>query len=588
MCVDQRSNSVITSGKDKKLARYSIESGKLVNDSINLVKESEDVIKLYLHPSGEYSLAISTDKCVRLYSCHAPGAASTPSADKENSISLAASKPQPARSNPSKCLLVAKGASFITSACFSPCFSRIIASSADGLIIVWKIHPTIQQKLQQAQAVSGKLQKAFSTEEKTVSTPMEAAQQELASVIHSIDAAASDLDEVGITSTERKTWSSVEDVETSLVSTCGLAAPKSLDAHGFGNIFSRNDEASAALRRLTIEPSTGSDPAAVTTDTKVLAGVLLDSEFGDENFFDFENFSEISAPSRLSLSRAFRQKSPAHSSSAIQKTNNDIFLPPLLRSTGPADALQTESRPIQLKATEGELSSPCKNHPQTPSSAPVTPQQSEQPEEFLTPMEIEDPPHAQSIDYSVFDAESSSKQENKSDEILDTLDNLLDDHAKNIKATKLLISNSTIPPSPAPIVLTRRHTISNDKSLLSSTPDQQPTDEDDPASYQLLQRHQLAMNLLRDAFENAITLYDDLNIDYEQARKQSTSQETPSEFYVYEKVLDDYDNLFSSITEKLSGVPIPCHTPPGSPKLGKFSDMLVQLASMLNNKRIVP
>ena len=595
MCLDTNTHSVLATAKDKKLTRFDLSTGKQIGDSVCASRDSDDIIKLSIHNNGEFALASSTDKCLRMYSC-------STERDKENSNRRA--------STASKCLLVATGSSFITSACFSPCSSRIFGTSAEGMIFVWRVSPMIVQKLtrnlQSPALLSPRLTLGLRKLSKTPSKSkprQEAKEEEKPTVAPS-------------------TWTNTEEIESSLVTEYGLASKAKPDTFGFLSVFSNEDDAKVqALRRLTIEPSAQEE--ATVADSAALASALL-GETEEENFFDFGNFSEIAEPSassRLSISRAFRQNSsplpkkpfmtPNHS--PIQFTT-PLNAEPLAIASPKLDSTPRQKEPVEsLKTLEETTQTPASIEDQSfPVESPeINDEQPEAIEEANSPAPpaCEEPsikslmpnapeasdtpttpafaPLTEEKPIQITEAEPTENENEPS--ALQELSSLLGAHNQQIAETKQLLETSSIEDDEKCIRTeqqTEQQEEQTEQQEEQTEVDQQTSlgdDVEESDSYDLQIRHQVAMNLLQNAFENAMQLYEDANFEYECIRKE----EPPSPYLpVYEQILDNYENVFHTLGHKLSETPAP--QPSQSPQLEQFSSMLVHLASLIKDKQIVP
>ena len=573
IAIDNSRQSIITSAKDKKLTRYDLKSGKQQGNPINAVKDSDDMIKLSMHSSGDFVLASSTDKCLRLYGCSIDS--SYDSNDKENT-NIQKSKRRTSTSTSSKCLLVAHGPSFITSACFSSCSSRIFGASADGMIFVWRLSPTLVQKLTRSLGTPSRLTPRVSIKPSPITNPRP---------IKVIEKEIVDKPKEII-----QTWTNTEEIESSLVSELGLASAPKPDNFGFGSFFSNEDDAKVqALRRLTIEPSDEAKP--IVKDSNALANALL-SDPTEEDFFDFGDFSEISesSDSRLSLSRVFRESnssprpqkkskfllpSPDHSPIQISTPLNSNLPCPQSNITTPKSILK--SCPIILSPDSKEMipKNSCNIHekinsPKIEKDVSNSTEEEDIKEENEIDNIISDECEKDEsiIDTSIQETESTSNT-------LKEISALLGNHNQSIAETKELLSSSEEDDIDETSNENIESTDNNDIQV-----DEEEYDEESH-SYDLQLRHQIAMNLLQNAFENAIQLYEDASFEYDSISKE----ETPSPYCpVYEQILDNYENVFNTLSSKLTDIPKP---PSTEPQLEQYSQMLQHLSALIKGKRIV-
>lgn len=631
MNFDKETNSIIATGKDKKLTRFDIETGKQIGDPICAVRDSDDIINLFLHDSGEFILASSTDKRLRMYSCSTDSSSSKSStfrnSNKENvaASSRRISTSSSALHSNSKCLLVANGPSLITSSCFSPCSSRIYGASADGMIFVWRVSPTLVQKLsrnplQSPSFLSPRLQGLKMRTSTTSSTPKKLLKkiddEEIDQSTMDQQQNATEQLEIQIPEEQEQdaeaeeiikpsSWQlNKEEIESSLVSELGLASNPSQNTKaksnlGFLSIFSNDDSNDAkmqALRRLTIEPSSQDEPTIA--DSAALASALSDFS-KEENFFDFDNFSEIpeSNSSRLSISRVFRQNSSPRGNSNSSPSKKKFLTPdhsPIQVTT----PLQANAAPIPTKislVTPKQQKMKLRNKSKKEEKPQIIndksiPKTQENTDESTT-KQLENKKEDQSIvSNENIDSNSNELQTTnpispkvvvnsnnlKEKNSYSELSTLLGSHDKEIEETKKLLASSEEVDD---------ENMENDNENQTDMDQINDEDEvDDSHSYDLQMRHQVAMNLLQNAFENAIQLYEDANFEYSCIQKE----ETPSPYSpIYEQILDDYETVFHSLANKLSETPNP-PPPAASSQLNQYSSMLFHLANLIKDKQIVP
>ena len=125
--VDSNKDKVISVSQDKKITEYDIKSGKVISSwactdpsdnecsIINNTKIDCGLIKIALDPTGKYAAICSMDKCIRLF-------------DLETK----------------KCISRGFGHSeLITGVHFTMDGKRLISTSTDGCIFVWRLDPII-------------------------------------------------------------------------------------------------------------------------------------------------------------------------------------------------------------------------------------------------------------------------------------------------------------------------------------------------------------------------------------------------------------------------------------------------------------
>lgn len=579
ICGDAATQSILVGGKEKKLTRYHIATGKAHGDPVPTVRESENVIKLFMHESGKYVLASSTDKALRLYQCDAQG---KPTTDKENMTSNRTVSSSSTSSATARCLFSAYGPSFITAACFSRCSSKVYAASADGTVFVWRLPTALVQKLTQGLAPSLPTPTDTQTEPLTSS----ASPTTKSSLDKPAPVAVQEVQQP----TAPSTWTKSDELQDSLISRLGLK-PQVKDEFNFQAIFAKpEDAATQALRRLTIEPSKEGD--ASVTD-QVALSVALSSVSDDEKFFDFDHFAEIALSpadcSRLSLSRAFRSSSPSTDSKLSNSAKKTKSARLRKRSQSKQGAEESASTPMQApppvtaaRATSIQM------------VASPEPSEEEQPLKDLTEpvsQEEEDDTVLMELSGSAEEKESSPAASEETDLPESDQDSSRDERDEE---------PSPLEPSPSPSSCVAAgeeskeedEQMQEDGSMVDGAPEEvdaldeheeEQCQDDKAESYDLVLRHQAAMNLLQNACENALQLYDDAHYEYDLV----SQEDTQSAFLpVYEQILDDYEQVFHRVGERLRQMP---HSNPtsSSNSLHQFSGMLRQLASMIEEKRIV-
>jgi len=321
------------------------------------------------------------------------------------------------------------------------------------------------------------------------------------------------------------------------------------------------------LRRLTIEPSSQSEPTV--SDSVALASALSDGS-GEDTFFEFGNFSDIpesSDSSRLSLSRAFRQNSSPRGVKPFMTPNHSpiqVMTPMNAAPPVPLPILKEtpkKSKPITQSPSQKKALAKISPKPEALDSSPHSPTLSSKPVPEISAPSSEEPETIRRKSSSLLrpcdpcDDDESSDEQN-----MDTRD----DNDEKQEASE--------------------HEDAEDAENAERVEDVEDAEDvqvgAESNSYDLQSRHQIAISLLQNAFENAMQLYEDANYEYECIRKdEASSPYCP----VYEQILDNYENVFHSLANKLSDTPQPPH-----PELEQYSTMLLHLASLIKDKQIVP
>lgn len=345
MDVDTRTNSVVFSGKDKKLSNHSIVSGKANFPAQKTKKSTGDVLKIALDLSGQYAATSSTDKGVRIYDLKAKAGS---------------------RSAYAECLAEAFATAEIMPAlAVVPTSTHILTVSGGGCIFIWKVADAVREKMQQAMG-AGPLEEALaamkegraSLAAKDTVDEVEAPTTNAASVFEqfvaeaalpawaqgSEDAQQPAADAFGVAAPASGSKWALDGGAMSLFSGDSIGAPGGHDfASIFGNGTSYDD------RRLTIEPSQISEmeasqeeaeeaqaaadadaapvveEAPVEDDALEVAVTEVESEF--VNFQAFSSFGGMAgmAKPRLSLSAAYRSEQvPSPEPEAVEEIAEEV------------------------------------------------------------------------------------------------------------------------------------------------------------------------------------------------------------------------------------------------------------------------
>jgi hypothetical protein len=120
MDVDPINKFIVTSGQDKKLSIYTINTGKPAR-SYKVEESSGEVIKVRLDPAGIYAATSSSDKNIRLYDYWT-----------------------------GECLAKLSGHSeLVTGLVFTPNCKRLISVSGDSCIFVWRLSQELTSNIQE-------------------------------------------------------------------------------------------------------------------------------------------------------------------------------------------------------------------------------------------------------------------------------------------------------------------------------------------------------------------------------------------------------------------------------------------------------
>lgn len=329
MDVDTRTNSVVFSGKDKKISIHSIVSGKANFPAQKTKKSTGDILKLALDTSGQYAATSSTDKGVRIYDLQAKAGK---------------------RSAYAECLAEAFATAEIMPAiAVVPTSSHVLTVSGGGCVFIWKISDAVREKMQQAMG-AGPLEEALAAIKEGRSS---LAAKDTVEEVEAPTSNAASVFEQFVAEAALPAWAQGADAQQPATEAFGVAAPASgskwaLDGgamslfsgdsigapggHDFASIFGSGT--SYDDRRLTIEPSQISETDASqeeaeeaqaaaeaevapipeeahVDDAFETAVTEVESEF--VNFQAFSSFGSMAgmAKPRLSLSAAYRSEQKA-------------------------------------------------------------------------------------------------------------------------------------------------------------------------------------------------------------------------------------------------------------------------------------
>mmetsp|Transcript_8234 Transcript_8234/g.34566 ORF Transcript_8234/g.34566 Transcript_8234/m.34566 type:complete len:1256 (-) Transcript_8234:111-3878(-) len=344
MDIDTRTNSVVFSGKDKKLSTHSIVSGKANHPAQKTKKSTGDILKLALDASGQFAATSSTDKGVRLYD-------------------LAANAGK--RSAPAACLAEAFATAEIMPAlAVVPSSSHVLTVSGGGCIFIWKIADAVRERMQTAMgagpleaALAAMVEGRASLAAKDTAHDEPAPTTNAASVFEQFvadsdlpswaqGAAGSEAKEAtssfGVAAPASGSKWAIEGGAMSLFSGESIGAP---GGHDFASIFGNGNVSDD--RRLTIEPSQISDMEAAKEEEEAEAEEAAAAPAPEEapeeenaleqaitevdsEFVNFQAFSSFGgggmAKPRLSLSAAYRseQAAPASASPKVATEENTV------------------------------------------------------------------------------------------------------------------------------------------------------------------------------------------------------------------------------------------------------------------------